>query len=54
MRIADDFDAIRTKIIDLQKPKIDPATCSEHFFKNNMRCIHCNIHYYHLPAILKK
>jgi len=53
MRAADDFDYIYRRIIDLRDGrKIDPATCTRHSFDPvNNRCIYCNLHYYHLPAL---
>jgi hypothetical protein len=52
MRAADDFGSIRARLLDLRRsPKTDPATCPQHSFDPvEGRCIHCNLHYFHLPA----
>lgn len=52
MRAADDFGSIRARLLDLRRsPKTDPATCPQHIFDPvEGRCIHCNLHYFHLPA----
>lgn len=54
MRAADDFPYISRRVVELRHwKKIDPATCSQHSFdRSDNRCIHCNLHYYHLPALL--
>jgi hypothetical protein len=56
MRAADDFQSIRDRMIGLRrKPKIDPATCMQHCFDPVYgRCIYCNLHYFHLPALQKR
>jgi hypothetical protein len=53
MQAADDFQSIRGRMLDLRrKPKIDPATCLQHSFDPvDGRCIYCNLHYFHLPAL---
>lgn len=53
MRAADDFQSIRDRMLDLRRgPKSDPATCPQHSFDPmDDRCIHCNLHYFHLPAL---
>jgi|GEM_PF-5203368 len=33
-----------------RKPWIDPAVCPGHVFLNG-RCVHCNLHRFHLPAL---
>ena len=51
MRAADDFQSIRGRMLDLQrKPWVDPAACPGHVFFNG-RCVHCNLHRFHLPAL---
>jgi hypothetical protein len=56
MRAADDFRYICDRMVYLRrKRKIDPATCPQHSFDSaDDRCIHCNLHYYHLPALLNR
>jgi hypothetical protein len=53
MRAADDFDDISRRMLDLRSQcKIDPARCIRHSFDPvSNRCIYCNLHYYHLPAV---
>ena len=53
MRAADDFKSIRDRMLVLRRrPKIDPATCRQHSFNPvDGRCIYCNLHYFHLPAL---
>ena len=53
MRAADDFGSIRARMLDLRhSSKTDPATCPQHRFDPvEGRCIHCNLHYFHLPAL---
>jgi hypothetical protein len=40
-------------MLDLRrKQKIEPAACAQHSFDPvDGRCIHCNLHYFHLPAL---
>jgi hypothetical protein len=53
MRAADDFESIRARLGDLRRrPKIDPVTCPRHTFDPaDGRCILCNLHFFHLPAL---
>jgi hypothetical protein len=53
MRAADDFKSIRDRMLVLRcRPKIDPALCQQHSFNPvDGRCIYCNLHYFHLPAL---
>lgn len=56
IRVADDFDAIRTRMDKLKAASAseticDPADCVSHDFDPlTHRCQHCNLHYYHLPS----
>jgi hypothetical protein len=53
MKAADDFNYIHRRMLDLRaRGKVDPATCNPHSFDPATdRCIYCNLHYYHLPAL---
>ena len=53
MLAADDFQSIRRHMLHLCRwSTIDPATCPQHTFESvTGRCVHCNLHYYHLPAL---
>lgn len=56
VRAADDFEAIRARIEDLRAPllpdQVSPHSCPGHEFDAmTQRCQHCNLHFYHLPAL---
>ena len=53
MRAADDFESIRNRVRSLRrKAKTEPAACIQHSFDAaDARCIHCGLHYFHLPAV---
>jgi hypothetical protein len=53
MRAADDFSSIRARLFDLhRRPKVDPEACPQHSFDPvEGRYVHCNLHYFHLPAL---
>jgi hypothetical protein len=53
MRAADDFESIRNHARSLRRsPKTEPAACTQHSFDPaDDRCIHCGLHYFHLPAM---
>jgi len=53
MRAAEDFRSIHDRMLELRrKSRIDPAACPQHSFgPEDSRCIHCNLHYFHLPAV---
>jgi len=53
MKVADDFKSIRERMQELRRSRrIDPAQCARHNFEQlSGRCVYCNLHVFHLPAL---